>query len=117
MNDRQIQMFEEEALRLREMLDGFRQEQKQTYYVPLVGLVLAIPTYFWKPWAPLLVFVCAVVMMGTWWYLIYGHINERTFQLERIDKELERARELAANPAAAQEEAPPRPVRVKQALW
>jgi hypothetical protein len=114
VDDRQIAMYEEEAIRLQAMLDSFRDEQKQTYYVPLVGVVLAIPAYMWKPWAPALVLGCALVMMVTWWYLIYGHINERSFQLDRIGKEIARARELAANPAAFAPE-PQKPVRVKQA--
>jgi hypothetical protein len=112
VDDRQIAMYEEEAIRLQAMLDGFRNERKQTYYVPLVGAVLAIPAYAWKSWAPALVFGCALVMMVTWWYLIYGHINERSFQLERIGKEIARAREIAANPPAPE---PPKPIRVKQA--
>jgi hypothetical protein len=115
VDEQQIAMYEEEVVRLQAMLDGFRAEQKQTYYVPLVGAVLAVPTYAWKHWAPALVFGCAVVMMVTWWYLIYGHINERSFQLERIAKEIARARETAANVVTPAPAAPPKPVRVKRA--
>jgi hypothetical protein len=119
VDDAQIRKFEEEAERLKEMLASFKDERKQARYVPLVGLALAIPSYFWKPWAPALVLVCAFVMMFTWWYLIFGHVNERTFQLEEIEAEIARARELLNNPEAAQkaaakaEEAARAPVRVK----
>jgi hypothetical protein len=88
VDDAQVQKFEDEIVRLQEMLEGFKTEDRHVRYVPLVGLALAVPSYFWQPWAPALVMACAFVVMGTWWYLIYGHVNERTFQLEQLRLEL-----------------------------
>lgn len=105
MSDDLIQKYEEEVSRLREMLEDFRKERLQTRWVPLVGAVLSVPTVLWKPWAPLLSFACALVVMGTWRYLIYGHVNERSFQLDRARRELKKLR--SAQPAPAVVEAAP----------
>jgi hypothetical protein len=116
VDDAQVQKFEDEIVRLQEMLDGFKTENRHARYVPLVGLAIAIPSYFWKPWAPALVMACAFVMMGTWWYLIYGHVNERTFQLEQLKLELAKVGKAAARSAEASDPEPEkvRDSRVKQ---
>jgi hypothetical protein len=116
VDDAQIQKFEDEIVRLQEMLDGFKTENRQARYVPLVGLALAIPSYFWKPWAPALVMACAFVMTGTWWYLVYGHVNERTFQLEQLRLELAKVGKASSHAPNASSSEPEkiRDSRVKQ---
>jgi hypothetical protein len=98
--DAQIARFEEECARLEDMLREFAQERRLTNYVPAIGFVLAAPTYWWRWWAAPLIFVCAIVMAGTWRYLLYGHVNERTFQLEKAREELGRLRAGGAVDAA-----------------
>jgi hypothetical protein len=88
----QIVRFEDECLRLEEMLRDFEHEKKSTRWTPLVGVVLAVPSVLLAPWAPYLVLVCAAVVMGVWRYLIFGHVNERTFQLEMAREEVQRLR-------------------------
>jgi hypothetical protein len=100
-DDDLIPKYEEEVRRLREMLEEFKRERRQTRWVPLVGAVLSVPTVLWKPWAPLLAFACALVVMGTWRYLIYGHVNERSFQLGLALKELRKLRADQAKVEAA----------------
>jgi hypothetical protein len=96
----QIARFEEECERLLEMLADFDGERRATRWTPLVGLGLSIPSYWVRPWAPALVLICALVVMGVWRYLIYGHVNERSFQLGKVREELVRLRAGGAIDAA-----------------
>jgi hypothetical protein len=97
-----IKMYENEVLRMDEMLREFEQEKRQAVWSPLVGAVVAIPAYLWRPWAGAFALFAGVAIMGCWLYLTFGHIIERRYQRKLTLHELATLRAQLAQGAEAQ---------------
>jgi hypothetical protein len=98
--DERIRKYEGEVARMDEMLAEFEQEKRQAVWSPVVGAVVAIPAYFWRPWAGAFSLFAGVTIMGCWLYLTYGHIVERRYQRTLTLREIATMRKQAASERA-----------------
>lgn len=94
-----VKRWRDEIARLDEMIEDQKRTRIKMKWLLYVGVIVAIPTVFYHPAAPLGVMAFAFTSWATGRYFAWGHLIERGYQLRMAEIELKKELVAAGLPA------------------